>query len=80
MKLTKKVKRLMVESDLNATQLAERIETTQSNLSRKMKNESYSVNDLIKIAEATNVKLEINFILEDRVLKKKERKRLLTKS
>lgn len=65
MEITKKVKRLLVESDMNATQLAEKIETTQSNLSRKMKNESYSVTDLIKIAEALNVKLEINFILED---------------
>jgi len=65
MDITKKVKRLLVESDMNATQLAEKIETTQSNLSRKMKNESYSVTDLIKIAEALDAKLEINFIMED---------------
>lgn len=65
MELTKKVKMLMVENDLTATQLAERIETTQSNLSRKMKNESYSVADLIKIADATGTELEINFIHED---------------
>ncbi|MCK1988452.1 MULTISPECIES: helix-turn-helix domain-containing protein [Lysinibacillus] len=65
MEITKKVKRLLVEADMNATQLAEKIETTQSNLSRKMKNESYSVSDLIKITEALGVKLEINFIMED---------------
>ncbi|WP_054768110.1 helix-turn-helix domain-containing protein [Lysinibacillus parviboronicapiens] len=65
MEITKKVKRLLVESDINATQLAEKIETTQSNLSRKMKNESYSVTDLIKIADALGVELEINFIMED---------------
>ena len=65
MEITKKVKRLLVEADMNATQLAEKIATTQSNLSRKMKNESYSVQDLIKIAEATNTNLEINFVLED---------------
>lgn len=65
MELTKKVKRLIVEMDLNATQLADKIGTSQSNLSQKMKNESYSVQDLIKIAEATNSKLEINFVLED---------------
>lgn len=65
MDITKKVKRLLVEADMNATQLAEKIETTQSNLSRKMKNESYSVSDLIKITEALGVKLEINFIMED---------------
>jgi len=65
MDITKKVKKLLVETDMNATQLADKIETTQSNLSRKMKNESYSVTDLIKIAEALDVKLEINFIMED---------------
>lgn len=65
MDITKKVRRLLLESDMNATQLADKIETTQSNLSRKMKNESYSVSDLIKIAEATGVELEVNFILED---------------
>lgn len=65
MEITKKVRRLLLESDMNATQLAEGIETTQSNLSRKMKNESYSLADLAKIAEATGVELEVNFILKD---------------
>ena len=65
MEITKKVRRLLLEADMNATQLAEEIETTQSNLSRKMKNESYSVADLIKIANATGVELEVNFIMED---------------
>lgn len=65
MEITKKVKKLLIESDMNATQLAEKIETTQSNLSRKMKIESYSVVDLLRIADATGTKLEINFVMED---------------
>lgn len=65
MEITKKVKRLLVESDMNATQLAEKIETTQSNLSRKMKKESYSVADLARIAQAMDAELEISFILKD---------------
>lgn len=65
MEVTKKVKRLMVEVDLNATQLAEKIGTSQSNFSYKMKNESYSVQDLIKIAEATESTLDITFTLKD---------------
>lgn len=65
MELTKKVKRLIIEVDMNASQLAEKIGTSQSNLSQKMKNESYNVQDLAKIAEATGAKLEINFIMED---------------
>lgn len=65
MELTKKVKMLMLERDLTATQLAEKVGTSQSNFSQKMKKESYSVADLIKIAEATGTELEINFIHED---------------
>lgn len=64
MEVTKAIKRLMIQEDLTATQLAEKIGMSQSNLSQKMKNESYSVADLIKIAEATDVKLEINFVTE----------------
>lgn len=65
MEVTKKVRRLLLENDLNATQLAEKIGTSQSNLSQKMKNESYSVQDLIKIAEATESTLDITFTLKD---------------
>ena len=65
MDLTKMIKKLMVDEDLTATKLAEKIGTTQSNLSKKMKNESYTVQDLMKIAEATNTKLNITFTKED---------------
>lgn len=61
MEITKEIKKLLVEKDMTATQLAEKIDTTQSNLSRKMRNESYSVSDLIKIAEALDVDLKIEF-------------------
>lgn len=61
MEITKKVRMLMLEEDLTATQLAKKIGTSQSNLSQKMKNESYSVPDLIKIAEATGKDLIIEF-------------------
>jgi transcriptional regulator with XRE-family HTH domain len=61
---TKKVKHLMLEKDLNISQLAKLIETSQPNLSKKMNRNSLSVADLEKIAEATNTKLEINFVLD----------------
>ena len=61
MELTKEIKKLLVDKEMNATQLAEKIGTTQSNLSRKMANGSYSVTDLEKIAEALDMKLEIQF-------------------
>lgn len=65
MDLTKEIKKMLVDKDMNATQLAEKIGTTQSNLSKKMANGSYSVADLEKIAEALDMKLEIGFINVD---------------
>lgn len=61
MNITKKIKMLLVEKDMTATQLADAMGTTQSNLSKKMKNESYSVSDLEKIAEVLDLKLVIEF-------------------
>jgi len=61
MNITKKIKLLLVENEMTATQLAEKIGTTQSNLSKKMKNESYTVSDLEKIAEVLNMELIIEF-------------------
>ena len=65
MDTTKKVKKLLVEFDITATQLAEMIGTSQPNLSKKMKNNSLSVEDLENIAKALNVKFELNFELEN---------------
>jgi len=61
---TKKVKRLMLEKNINMTQLAEKIGTSQPNLSKKMKNNSLSVVDLEKIAIALDVQFEVSFTLE----------------
>lgn len=62
---TKKVKHLMLEFDITATQLAEKIGTSQPNLSKKLKNGSLSVDDLQAIANALGVKFELNFVLDD---------------
>ena len=65
MELTKEIKKLLVDKDMNATQLAEKIEMTQSNLSKKMANGSYSVADLEKIAAALDLEVEIKFVETD---------------
>lgn len=65
MELTKEIKKLLVDKEINATQLAEKIGMTQSNLSKKMANGSYSVADLDKIAEALDMKVEIQFVKTD---------------
>jgi len=61
MEITKQIKLLLVEKDMTATQLAEAINMTQSNLSKKMKNGTYTVNDLENIANALNLELVIEF-------------------
>lgn len=56
---------LLVEFDMTITQLAEKMGTSQPNLSKKMKNNSLSISDLEKIAEVLGIKFEAKFTLED---------------
>lgn len=63
MDITKKIKRLLLEQDMTATMLSEKVGMTQSNLSYKMTKNSYSVEDLQKIAQGLECELEINFVL-----------------
>mgnify|MGYP003468347918 FL=1 len=63
MDVTKKIKHLLLEKDVTATALAEKIGMTQSNISYKMTKNSYSIDDLKNIAAALDCELEINFVL-----------------
>ena len=65
MSMAKKIKMLLVEKELNLSQLAEMIGTTQPNLSNKIRRDNFSEKELIEIAEVLNVKYEANFVLED---------------
>jgi len=62
---TMKVKRLLLEKNMNITQLAKKIGTSQPNLSKKLQNNSLSVADLEKIAAALDVKFDLYFTLEN---------------
>lgn len=61
MDITRIVKQLLFDYDLTATQLAAKIGTSQSNLSKKMTNGTFTVSDLDKIANALNLTLNISF-------------------
>lgn len=65
MSMAKKIKMLLVEKEMNLSQLAEMIGTTQPNLSNKIRRDNFSEKELIEIAEVLNVKYEANFVLED---------------
>mgnify|MGYP003412647121 FL=1 len=63
MDIAKKVKHLLLEKNVTATKLAQKVGITQPAISYKMTNNSYSIEDLEKIAKALDCELEINFVL-----------------
>lgn len=65
MAMTEKIKILLVKKGVTASQLAEKIGTSQPNLSKKMKKDNFSETDLKEIAEALEVKYEGFFFLND---------------
>lgn len=65
MVMSKKIKILLAEKDLTLSELAEKIGTSQPNLSNKIQRDNFSEKDLMKIAEALGVKYEGFFFLEN---------------
>lgn len=65
MGMSKKIKVLLAEKEITISELAAKIGTTQPNLSNKLNRDNFSEKDLIKIAEALNVKFEGFFIFEN---------------
>ena len=65
MVMAKKIKMLMVEKDITLSELAEKMSTSQPNLSNKLKRDNFSENELNQIAEVLDVKYEANFVLDD---------------
>lgn len=47
-------------------ELAEKLGTTQANLSKKYKADNWRIKDLEEIARALDAKLEVNFIIDDK--------------
>jgi len=65
MRMAKRIKLLMVERDVTAAKLAEKLGTSQSNISNKLKRDNFSENELEEIANALDAKYEAHFVLED---------------
>lgn len=61
----KKVRMLMAACDVNASKLAELTGISQSNMSKKLKGNNFSIEDLEKIAEVLGVKFEGHFVFEN---------------
>lgn len=65
MSMTEKIKILLVKKKMNITQLAEALDTSQSNLSKKLKRDNFSEKELQDIADVLDVKFEANFIMKN---------------
>ena len=63
MTISEQIKVLCVRSDISVAELARRIGTSPQNLSGKMKRESFTVEDLEKIADVLGVEFNREFIL-----------------
>ena len=63
--VAKKIKALLGYNEMTTCALAEKINTSQSNLSQKMKRDNFSEREMCEIADALNCDLEI--IFRDRV-------------
>lgn len=62
MDITKMIKIMLIEENMTQTDLAEKLNTTQGNLSNKFKRNNFSVNEMLDIANALNRELKIEFI------------------
>lgn len=61
MDIAKEIRKILVEEELTFTELAEKLETSQQNLSSKIKRNNFSVNEMLKIAECLGYDLSIEF-------------------
>lgn len=62
MDITKEIKKIMVDEDITIVALAEKLGTSQPNLSAKFKRNNFSVNEMKEIAAVLGYELEIKFI------------------
>ncbi|WP_342472354.1 helix-turn-helix transcriptional regulator [Metasolibacillus sp. FSL H7-0170] len=63
--MAKKIKMLIVEKDMTLSELAEKMGTSQPNLSKKLKRDNFNEKELNQIAQVLGIKFEANFVLND---------------
>lgn len=65
MDIAKKIKIMLVQEDKTLSQLAETLNTSQQNLSAKLKRNNFSINEMLDIANALGYELNIEFTKRD---------------
>lgn len=65
MTISEQIRVLCVRSNISVSELARRYGTTPQNFSSKMKRESFSIEELERIAKALDCTFERHFVLSD---------------
>ena len=65
MSYSKKLRKLMIDLEVNQSQLAKLTNQSQQNLSNKMILDNFTIKEYEKLINALGCKLEINIILPD---------------
>lgn len=62
MGISKEIKKILIDEDLNQADLAEKIGTSQQNFNAKLKRDNFSNKEMQEIAEALGYELKIEFV------------------
>ena len=65
MELERKIKMALAHEDISQAELARRLGTTPANFNHRLKNGSFKVEELEKIAEALGAKFSYSFDFDD---------------
>lgn len=65
MDITKKIKIMLVNEDMSVSDLANKLNTSQQNLSAKLKRNNFSVKEMLEITDALGYNLNIEFTKRD---------------
>ena len=65
MSMSKKIRQLLIEKDINVAKLAQLLKTTPQNLSNKLVRDNFSEQDLQEIAKVLNCKFDAKFLVID---------------
>ena len=63
--MAEKIRIVLIKKKMKLSELAEKIDTSRTNLSNKMSRDNFSEKELQKIAEALNCDLHMSFVLRD---------------
>ena len=65
MGISKEIKKILIDEDLNQADLAEKLKTSQQNMNAKLKRDNFSNKEMIEIAEALGYELKIESIKKE---------------